>query len=280
MRQSARNILDHYDFEIIDSEAPFEQLLHGSSYDGAIVTTRLFNDNLHEVLSTGEFTILDIPNAPAIAQKHAYFYFFEIPAGLYAESPSIPHHPTVSITSLLAVHKNAPENMIAATLETLYSTDFTQDIPNLKSYEEASAWNIFPMHPASQHYFQPYEGIEDLANLLSSLEAIKELLIATEASIFLIWQIHKYYLELIKEQAIETQKEKLESLLQETLKVERKHITESDLDELEKVLNQVTNTKLRAFEILMGYGIIDQQSFTLFLIQCNNLSSPPLKARC
>ncbi len=161
MRQSATNILDHYDLEIIDSEAPFEQLLHDSSYDGAIVTTGLFNDNLHEILSTGEFTILDIPHAPAIAQKYAYFSLFEIPAGLYAESPSIPHHPlrTVSTTSFLAAHKNAPENMIAATLDTLYSTDFTRDIPNLKSYEEASAWNIFPMHPASQHYFQPYEGI-------------------------------------------------------------------------------------------------------------------------
>ena len=275
MRKSATNVLDHYGLKIIDSEAPFERLLSDDSVEGAIVTTGLFNDNLREILATGDFKLLDIPHASALSHQYAYFTPYLIPTGLFSESPVIPSKPlmTVSTTSFLAVHKDVPENLVNLTLDTLYTTDLTMEIPNLISREEASTWNIFPMHPASRHYFQPYEGIDVLANLLSSMEAIKELLIAAGASLFLVWRVRKYYRDMMKEQELTYQKSKLETLFNETLLIERKHVSEDDPDKLELLLDGVTNIKLRAFESLMGHDIVDHPSLTLFLIQCDNLST-------
>ena len=83
---------------------------------------------------------------------------------------------------------------------------------------------------------------------MESIAAIKELLFALGAGLYLLWKRRGYLIEVETERELSVQKELLDTYLEETFEVERKQMHETNPDKLKEFLEDVTNTKLKALE--------------------------------
>lgn len=278
MRASAERVLEQYGMThaIVDqSDAYFTSLLDDGGPDGAIVTTGFMNSDLQDVLSTGEFVLLPIDGAEAIATKEPYFHSMEIPRGLYREGPPVPgvSTPTVATTALLVVREGETELLIDVLLEAIYDEGLGLVFPTLISRENAIAMSPVPLHPASRGFFNPPDHIGRVAQVMDSLAAFKELSVAFAAGIYLLWTRWRRLKEEERAEIVQTQKDRLDVYLEKTLEIERAQVKSEDIVELQAFLDRVTEIKLDALSQLTHEELRSDQSFSIFILQCANLIS-------
>ncbi len=276
MRESAKALLSHYGVEVAggdDSRRYFKDLLT-TDFDAAIVTTGLLNPDLGEVLASGRFELLPVLGADALSIRHRYFTPHEIPRGFYREGPPVPPAdvPTVATINFLAVRRDAPDLLVTSVLRALYEYDLRQLVPTAVPWREAAEWDDLPIHGAALDYFQPYRGLGILASLMESLAALKELLFALGAGLYLLWAHWKRRQRRELELAIQTDKDRLDAFLSQTMQIEREQMTCTDSQELRKYLARVTEIKLRALEELTLEELRGDVTFTIFLQQCADLA--------
>lgn len=279
MWKSAEKILAHYDIpleSIGSKEGHFTDLKKNSKLDGAIVTTGLLNPDLKGLCQTGKFELIDILDCDAISTRHSYFSSYIIPRGFFCEGPPLPAKDirTVAAMTFLASRRDMSDTVVLSALATLYSHDLRADdkVPTLIKRDEASKWEIFPMHESSKSYFTPYEGIDLVAKFMDSLAGAKELLFAMGAGLYVLWKRRTYRRQKRIELEIETQRKLLDKYLEETFVVERKQMAEESVRLLKEYLDEVTNTKLNALEELASCELRGDRRFHIFLVQCDNLS--------
>ena len=277
MRIAAQHILDHYNVqtEDLEREAVFSSDLEADpTIDGAIVTCGVLNPALRGILRSGRFELVPILDAEALEILHPYYSTYRIPRGLYAEGPPVPEEPilTVATTAFLAARADASGLLVGETLEALYRGDLRTEFPTLISHEDATRFDVFPMHQASNSYFMPYKGMDVLASFMESLAATKELLFALGAGLYLLWRRRGYRREQQRELEVRSHKEALDVYLKKTLEVERMQKGERDPEQLQKYLDEVTSTKLRALEQLTAEELRGDRMFLIFLTQCDNLT--------
>ncbi len=276
MREDALKILAHYrltaDDVVLVGEV-VDDFLADDSIDAAFVTTGVFSPSLDVLWLDGEFDLVSIDDAPAIALKHAYFFEAEIPRGLYAERPPVPARDTTSVatTALLAARDDATKLLVHRTLEALYETDLRFDLTTLHSANEAREWPLVPLHALAQSYFRPYEGIDLLASFMESLAATKELLFALAAVLYLIWSAYRRMKAREDAEEFQKLKDHLDTFLNETIRIEKAQMKTDDPAQLRAYLNEVTDIKLIALEQLSHEGLRGDRTFLIFLTQCANL---------
>lgn len=92
------------------------------SLDAAIAIAGILNRDLQRLLGSGQFKLLPIENAEAVAAKDPHLRQFTIARGLYAENPAVPDQPvsTLTTTAMLAVRKSTPDVLVDATLRSIY----------------------------------------------------------------------------------------------------------------------------------------------------------------
>lgn len=274
MLASARDVLGHYRMLGGAQETRyFTDLALDAELDAAIVTTGLMNPDLGRLLGGAQFDLLPVGDAPALAILHPHFEPFTIPRGLFNERPPVPSEDvaTLATTSFLAARSEAPKVLVERVLEALYETDLRREIPTLLTRGEAAAWSELPLHPAARSFYQPYGGLEVLANFMESLAALKELLFALGAGLYLAWVRWRRLKEKERQAALQADKDRLDAFLEKTIEIERLSLEVRDPDRLRSLLAEVTELKLEALRELTDESLKGDVTFSIFLQQCGDL---------
>lgn len=275
MRSSALEILKHYQLDGLVEEVTdhyFTDLLDDHSIDGAIVTTGILNQDLVKLARSERIRILPL-HVEAIARKHPFYYAASVPPGLYSEQPAIPLEEidTVGATAYLATRRDASANFVKALLIALHEEGLSMEFPNLIPYHRALDMTPVPMHPAARQYFNPPDQLGVFTNIMESLAAMKELILALVALGWLVWDRWKRLQVEERERILAAQKDFLDSFLEKTLDIESAQMKTIDPVELQQHLDSVTQIKLDALRELTHEDLRSDRAFIIFLTQCANL---------
>jgi TRAP transporter TAXI family solute receptor len=274
MRSSARDILSHYGVSNEDDrwhEIHFTELLLDvdMKYAAAIVTTGVENESLREVLDSGEFDLLPL-DADALSQRYVHFTRFDVPKNLWPPLPT-EDTPTVTTTALLVVHEEASPLLVEYLLESIYKGDIPEQFPAIFSQRQAAEMLPARLHPLTRRYHDPYGQYGTMQNVLESLAAGKELVVALVAAMFLLWDRWRRLKLLEEQKRMKYQKEHLDRFLSQTLRIERSQMDTTSIDQLQTFLDEVTEIKLQALNELTNEDLRGDRSFAIFLMQCANL---------
>jgi TRAP transporter TAXI family solute receptor len=277
MRRSANEIIEHYRIRPIpksDSGAYFTQLAESPEMDAAIVTTGLLNPDLTRLLISGEFELIPILDAAALAVRHSHLSAVEIPRGLYNGRPPLPPQPvlTVATTNFLAAPEGASPLLVNETLRSLHESYLQSEIPGLLPRQQAASWSELSLHPAARAYYDPYQGLGLLANFMETLSAVKELLFALGAGLYLGWSWWRELARREQRAQFRLQKERLDDFLDQTVAIEEAQMKATDGSELRYCLDEVTRIKLEAISELTNEEVRGDRMFSIFLSQCSSVS--------
>jgi uncharacterized protein len=252
----------------------YTTLLKDPTTDAALVSTGLTSPELLPVLGTGNFDVLPIEDARALALLNPFFFETSIPRALYRESPPVPATDVTSLStwSLLVARPESSFTMIEATLAALYDNRTLMRYPMVLPRAEAAAWSFPPLHPASQGFFDPYRGLGTAANLLQSLDALKELCLALAALLWLGWQRYRSAQEEARDAQLTVQKERLDAFVDETIRMEEELLTHlRDPEVLERLFQDISHLKLRALSEMTHEELRTDRGFTVLMTQCRDL---------
>jgi TRAP transporter TAXI family solute receptor len=147
-RLTANDLVRFYSLETDPKyrDMSWENLLSDPLLDAAIVTVRLKHQGISEMLSTGQFVILGMPDAGNIPDFNSRPV--EFPLGIYAGHIP-PGTPTLRTTAFLVTHHDASPQLVEAALQALYST------PSLQPFarEDAGNWRALKWHDAALKFF-------------------------------------------------------------------------------------------------------------------------------
>ena len=278
MRASAIALLSRFKIgpeEFGNNDFYFKHLLDTPSLDAAIVTTGIENHDVNELLETNEFKLLPILDTAAVEMRDPYFRRMEIPSGLFSERPAVPEQPTPTLatTAYLVAREDAHPDLIDAALAAIHEENLRLHVPTLIPRDEATRWVTTRLHPEAYRYFHPADHLGFMANVMESLAAGKELLFALGAGIYLLWHRWKRLRDKETQVIIQRQKDHLDRFLEETLRIEAEQMNTTDVEKLQKYLDDVTRIKLKALHEFTEEELRGDRSFSIFLTQCANLIS-------
>ena len=276
MRQSALQVLGHFDIHadsLNNNTGYFMDLLDDPTLDGAIVTTGIENPDLKQLLATNKFDLLPIPSAPAIAMAQPFLRSVEIPEGLYGNRQPIPPDPipTLATTAYLVARPDASRQLIRASLEAVHEESLRLKVPTLISRAEASQWVSTRLHPTAHDYFHPADNMSWIKDIMESINATKELLVALGTGFYLLWLRWRRLKAREADAFLHEQKDRLDWFLQQTLRIEQSQMHSQHVQELQDFLDEVTGIKLQALRELTEEGLRGDQAFSIFLDQCAGL---------
>lgn len=276
MRQSGLEILKQYGIsqEILEaSNRYFVELLEDEELDGAVVTTGIFNPHLQRVLGSGRFRLLPIPAAGAIRTRSAHLSDYRLPMGIYGIQKRVPPEdlPTLASTALLVGRRDLPPKQIRDLLEAVFEGGLHYRFPTLFRKEQMLGVGPGPLAEEAELFFNPADRIGQMANIMESIAAFKELAFALFAGLYLLWGRFKRFEEREKSRQVQREKDRLDELLIETLRIEEKQVAVSDREKLSEMLDEVTRIKLKALRQLTHEDLRGDRVFLIFLTQCANL---------
>ena len=276
MRESAGFLLKHYEISterLGEDERYFGDLLQDSSLEAAVVTTGVQNPDLLELLQSDQFDLLEIDQSEAIGLSSPMFDPVSLPRGAYIGRPAIPARPlkTVATTAVLSAASECSPRLVSETLRSIYERDLRRSFPRLLSRREARDHSPVPLHPTAREFFDPYQGLSTIANLIESLSGIKELLFGLGALGYLAWDQMRRVRKREHDRFLRAQKERLDIYLIRTAEIERVAMGCSDPEQLEGYLDDITKIKLEAIDLLTGEELLGDRMFLIFLMQCSNL---------
>lgn len=271
-RLLSRHGLNEGRFQVVEQH--YTQILEDATADGAIVSTGLTSPELLRVMSTGQFEVLPVDDARALAMLNPFFFETTIPRGLYSANPPVPAQdtPTLSTWALLMTRPSCSPKMVGATLQSLYDNALLTRFPMLMPRGEAATWAFPPLHLASQSFYDPYKGLGIAANMLESLSALKELCVALAALLWLAWQRYRSAAEAAKQTELKQHKERLDVFVDETIKLEEELLqNRENPDVLRRLFEEVTRLKLRALSEMTHEELRTDRGFTVLMTQCRDL---------
>lgn len=276
MQDSAMKILRYHGIEEGQFEARrsyFLEILNDASIEAAIVTAGMMNPDLKQLLNTGNFRLIPIEYAEAIAMQSPFFRQMVIPKALYGYGtvPTDVDCITVATTSLLVTREDVHPVVVDHLLESLFEHNLWMNLPTLHSLEEIRDWSRLRLHPRARQYFHPSDRVGYMANIMETLAAFKELAFALFAGLYLLWDQWKRIKEKDAERRMLFEKDKLDALLTKTVTIERSQMESNNIIELRAMLDKVTRIKLKALDELTHESLRGDRIFLIFLTQCANL---------
>lgn len=275
MQKSALDVFEHYNLlgKAIPHELHFTELLNDpeKKYAGAIVTTGVENDDVRIVLSSGEFDLIPL-DATALAKRFRHFDQYEIPRNLWPPAPSR-SIPTIAASALVVVREDASPQLVTLLLDSIFGDNLPELFATTFSPRQARDMSPARLHPATLSYHDPFGRYGVLHTILEGMAAGKELVFALGAAIYLMWDRWRRIKEREDRELIKTQKNRLDSYLERTLDIERMQMDVDDVEQLQKLLDDVTDIKLQALTKLTHEDLRGDRTFAIFLMQCANLIS-------
>ena len=274
--QNSVAMLEHYGIDLGNKgDQHFLDLADDPELDAAIVTTGFFNRNLRDsLLASGEYKLIEVDDAEAISILKPQFSQVTIPRGMYRGAEIIPDRPLKSLasTSFLVGRSNVGKKLVGEVAKVLYKMNLRNELPTLISADEARQGSDLPLHETTRRFLFPYEGIGILANFMESLAAMKELLFAVGAGVYLFVVYQRRRLEQQQQVQLGRDKQELDRFLNRTIAIERKQIAIRDPKLLRPLLNEVTRIKLEAMDELTQEDLRGDRMFLIFLTQCATLT--------
>ena len=89
-----------------------------------------------------------------------------------------------------------------------------------------------PLAEEADMFFNPADRIGQMANIMESIAAFKELVFALFAGLYLLWGRFRRFEEREQNRLIQREKDRLDELLIETLRIEEKQVDVSDPEKL------------------------------------------------
>lgn len=272
----ARMVLGHYRLTgaVQESKQYFNDLMNDDSLDGALVATALTNPDLVKLMNTDQFEILPIDEAQALATLFPYFHTIDVPVGIFLGDGPIPPKitRTLALPCLLVGKPESSPRMINAVLDALYDHRLRPQFPTLYTEAEAANWSLTALHMASRTYYDPYRGLTTAAAFLSSLSALKELMVASLALFWLGLERYRRRKAAVYEREVRQQKERLGAFIEQTIEFESELLEHrGEADHLEQLLVRVTQLKVQALQELTHEDLRSDQGFAIFLAQCREL---------
>ncbi len=276
MRESADVVLEHYDIDTSQFEDTryFTSLLNDPELDGAIVTAGLSNPDLVGLLQTGQFSLLPIDQAEAIAARYPLMTPRMLARGVYRGAPPLPPDSiaTLATPAILVVRTDAPDVLVTEALGALYAGSLQREFPGLTTSLSAATWSLYPRHAAAQAYYDPYQGLGVLANFMETLAAIKELLLALGAGLYALFAWWRSIERREREAELAGQKDHLDQLIEATASIERAQLHEHDVKALEHYRDAVVEVKHRALVELTQEEVRGDRMFSILLLQAEAVS--------
>jgi TRAP transporter TAXI family solute receptor len=106
---------------------------------------------LSELITSGEYRLLSIADAPNMTLAEPMFRLYQFPAGAYRGSVEAPVN-SLATAALMVVRRDAPSPLVEECLKALYETHGLTD--GLIAKEMAAEWQGLPYHPAARKYFE------------------------------------------------------------------------------------------------------------------------------
>ncbi|MDB4441495.1 hypothetical protein N9168_05965, partial [Akkermansiaceae bacterium] len=181
--------------------------------------------------------------------------------------------PSVATTALLVTQEDENELLIEETLEAIYNGGLALKFPTMISKEDALKKSPLALNLAPRIFFNPPDHVGRITETIETLAAFKELSVAIAAGLYLLWTRRKKKQKERQDKLIQKQKDKLDTFLNKTLEVERAQMETTDIDTLKSYLDRVTEIKLEALTRFTQEELRSDQSFEIFLLQCENLIS-------
>ncbi len=278
MRLSALHLLDQYgvtDAILERTNRYFRQLETDTTLDAAIVTTGVFNPDLRALLATQHFDLLPIPDAAAVSMRDVHLSPYLLPRGAYGIREQIPSQdlPVLATTAVVAGRPDLPKSAIQPLLASIYEGGLRYQFPSLYRKDEVVERSPGTLTKEAELYFRPGDRIGQMANILESVAAFKELLFAFAAGLYLLWGRFRQFETRERERQLQREKDQLDALLAETMRIEEEQMNITDPGRLKPMLDEVTRIKLEALKRLTDEGLRGDRVFLIFLTQCGNLIS-------
>jgi TRAP transporter TAXI family solute receptor len=277
MRSTAKEILSYHgltDDTFQAHEMYFTELDQHPEIDAAIVTAGMMNPDLKKLLNTGDYRLIPIEYAEAIAMQNSFFIQMKIPKALYGFGtvPTDVDCITVATTSLLVGREDIGSAVVDELLNCVFQQSLWMHLPTLHSTDDILRdWSKLRYHPRAHQFFNPSDRVGHMANIMESLAAFKELAVALVAGLYLLWDRWKRIQEKDVERRMLLEKDKLDVLLTKTLNIERSQMESNSIPELRGMLDKVTRIKLQALDELTHEALRGDRIFLIFLTQCANL---------
>ena len=276
MRRSALELLGQYQLSdrILEvTNRYFSALMSDPELEGAVVTTGILNPDLQELLATQDFRLLPVDLGGAIEARNACLAQYMLPKGVYGIRQNVPPEdlPTVATTALLVGRKNLPPRVVRDLLGAVYEGGLHYRFPTLFQKDESSQYSPGPLSEEAELFFHPADRIGEMANIMESIAAFKELAFALFAGVYLLWGRFRRLEEREKSRFVQEEKDQLDELLTETLEIEEAQLEVSDPVRLQAMMDEVTEIKLRALRQLTHEDLRGDRVFQIFLTQCANL---------
>ena len=104
-----------------------------------------------ELITSGEYRLLSIDDAPNMTLAEPMFRLYQFPAGAYRGRLEAPVS-SLATAALMVVRRDAPSRLVEECLKALYETQGLTD--GLIAKEMAAEWQGLPYHPAARRYFE------------------------------------------------------------------------------------------------------------------------------
>lgn len=276
MRQSAHKLLEHYGVEVDelkDNELYFDELLTNEQLVGAIVTTGIQNADLKRIFDTEKFDLVPIEDANAIELKNPFLKRMDIPQGLFGIQGDVPKEPVTALTStaFIVTRDDMQDRLVQAVVKSVHEDNLRLKFPSIFRREQVPEWASSSLHPAALTYFYPTDNIGLVTQIIDSLNALKELILAAVALCYLFWTYWRKLMAREAEAKLEKQRAILDRFMEATFSVEKAQSGSYEVSVLRESLFRITTIRLRALKQFTGHEIRSDQRFSIFMTQCGDL---------
>jgi TRAP transporter TAXI family solute receptor len=225
---------------------------------------------IETLLSSGDFRLIPIPEAPAIAYTIPGCFQAVLPHSLYGPYRDIPYKgagpfPTLKVKTLLITRSEMNRYVIRDLLRTLYSTRFIK-LSRLPELNEANGRHVFdlPLHPAADHYYRRNDPVTSDKYEIGS---------ALLAGLLFIISIFSYLNTRRKIRRLEQKKQNIIPYFEELLKYSQRMALVEDAEQLKDLLDHMMAMQRRAEKQWLE-GELDTEHmenlYTIYGIRCEN----------
>jgi TRAP transporter TAXI family solute receptor len=153
-RQAALKLLKYFglsekDMDVVDSDWNTMGIRERKIPIFAVIKAE--QPGLTELISTGEYRLLSIVDAPNMTLAEPMFRLYQFPAGSYRGSVREPVS-SLATAALLVVRRDASSRLVDECLQALYDSGGVAE--GLITKEMAAEWQGLPYHPAARRYFE------------------------------------------------------------------------------------------------------------------------------
>jgi TRAP transporter TAXI family solute receptor len=225
---------------------------------------------LENLLDTGQYRLVPIPGAEAIAYTIPGCFAASLPHSLYGPNRDIPSRDldtfaTLKVNTLLITHRETNHYVIGNLLQTLYSTQFIKQsrLPDLNEEKGRKVFDL-PLHPAAARFYHRNDPVTADKYEIGS---------AFLASLLFIASLVGYFINRYRARQLKLRRNNIIPYFEELLGYSNKMAAEEDIEQLKNLLEQMMAMQRRAEKEWLE-GKLDTEHmenlYAIYGIRCEN----------